>query len=72
MNPRDIRIFNEEAKARKFKLTLENADYNRLSFVFDDLYLLSKFMEAAMEKAESTLTATITVIEEEVKADDNL
>ena len=53
---------------KKYKLSLVDATYNRIEFAFDDLYMLSKFVEIAMEKATSNLTATIA-IEEEVKAD---
>lgn len=52
---------------RKYELLLEDENYNRMFFEFDDLYILSKFMEDAMKHAYKTLKATISIIPEESK-----
>ena len=59
---------------RKYELLLEDGSYNRMWFEFDDLYVLSKFMEDAMKHASKPSKATISIIpetSEEVKADDD-
>jgi hypothetical protein len=60
---------------RKYELILEDENFNRLSFVNEDLYRLSSFMEVAMGHSKKPLKAMITIVPEESKEvteDDNL
>lgn len=48
-----------------YKLTLTAEGYNRISFVFNDLSVLTNFLMVAMNKADGKIEAKISLIEKE-------